>query len=278
MAILFSCQKDNSSDKSVQNLKDKNIIVSNDSRTLSNRIKLFNQLLKVENVTTNLKGLNEPPKVDLTKNYAFKLRAEVDPPVFEGHTLMATHVKILDHYAFVTYNTKGDIHLGGLEVFDVTDISSPKIIWQAVFSKTDVSSVDYYENKIYIVGAQDVTSDTTLKLRTPALLEVLQLNSNREIQKVDTVINLDSYAGTDVKVGAEGIYTTSGSNGFLKIYNHSYDSVYAVAISDARSVGLNTNNAYVLSGQPGKVTVFDRANHSLVNTYSPGGANTPESK
>jgi hypothetical protein len=279
LGIAYSCERDSSPVDVKTKLEGKNIILNNNSEALSGRITLHNQLMQVEEMPqTRLKSVQETPKVDLTKNYTFKLRAEVAPPQHNGHTLMATHVKILDNYAFVTYNTKGDMYLGGLEVFDVTDLSKPKIVWQAIFSKSDVSAVDYYNNKLYIVGAHNITDDTESKLRTPAMLQVLNLNSNREIQDVDAVINLDSYAGTDVKVTAEGIYTTSGSNGFLKIYNHNYDSVYAVSISDARSVDLNSSNAFVLSGQPGKVSVFGRTTPSLLTQYFPEGGNTPESK
>ncbi|NJO89881.1 MAG: hypothetical protein HC831_13740 [Chloroflexia bacterium] len=278
-AILYACERDSQPDVSRDRLAEKNIIFNNNTKALSNRITLKNELLRVENIYSgNLKSVQEPPKVDLTKNYAFTLRAEVDPPVYEGHTLQATHVKILDNFAFVTYNTKGDMYLGGLEVFDVTDISNPKIVWQAVFSKADVSSVDYYNNKLYIVGAQNLEGDTSSKLRTPAMLEVLLLNSNREISDVDTIINLDSYAGTDVKVTSEGIYATSGSNGYLKVYNHNYDSLYAIAVNDARSVDINSSNAYVLGGQPGKVSVFSRNSYTKLNEFLPSGANTPESK
>lgn len=278
-AIVISCERDSSSKNSNSRLANNNIIVNSNTTALSNRITLRNQTLMVEDIPTGtFKNLQEPPRVDLTKNYAFKLRAEVNPPVYEGNTLMATHVKIVDHYAFVTYNTKGNVYLGGLEVFDVSDISNPKIVWQAVFSKADVSSVDYFNNKLYIVGAQSISDNSVYKLRTPAMLEVLSLNEKREIQDVDTILNLDSYAGTDIKVTNEGIFTTSGSNGYFKVYNHLYDSVYSIGIDDARSVDLNTNYAFVLSGQPGKVSVISKSNYSLIKEYSPEGANTPESK
>ena len=280
IVIMTSCDKDSPDNNSqLQNLKEKNIIVNSNTTQLSSRIKKLDQLMQVEDVDdSRFKSTMEPPKVDLTKNYTFTLRAEVAPPEFEGKTLMATHVKILDKYAFVTYNTKGDAYLGGLEVFDVTDISNPKIVWQAIFSKADISAVDYYNNKLYIVGAQDISSMPDANLRKPALLEVLSLNEKREISKVDTIINLDSYAGTDIKVTADGIFTTSGSNGFLKVYNHNYDSVFSASISDARSVDVNSTNAYVLSGQPGKISVFNKSNHTFLASYTPDGANIPESK
>jgi hypothetical protein len=116
------------------------------------------------------------------------------------------------------------------------------------------------------------------KLRKPAMLQVLSLNNKMEPTKVDTIINLDSYAGTDVKVTSDGIFTTSGSDGYLKIYNHKFDSLYASKINDARSVDVNTTKAYVLSGQHGKISVFNRSNPSLVTSFAPGGATIPESK
>lgn len=278
LCFLISCEKDSSENKKVKDLSSKDIVFNNNSAALSSRISTSNQIMLVEDIDdSRTKSLKEPPKVDLTKNYAFKLRAEVAPPVYEGNTLQATHVKIYDKFAFVTYNTKGDTYLGGLEVFDVSDISKPKIVWQAIFPKADVSSVDYYNHKLYIVGAQNL-DDPTIPLRKPAMLEVLPLDAAGEISDVDTIINLDSYAGTDVRVASEGIYTTSGSNGFLKFYSHNYDSIYGTPINDARSVDINTSNVYVLGGQPGKVSVFSRASHVPVAQYNPDGANTPESK
>lgn len=279
IAVAGGCEKESSNTKQNVNLESKNIIINNNTAQLSSRITQANQTLKVEDVSDGLlKSSMEPPQVDLNKNYTFKLRAEVAPPQYNGNTLMATHVKIADKYAFVTYNTKGDTYLGGLEVFDVSDISNPKIVWQAIFSKADISAVDYYNNKLYIVGAQDIDAMPEANLRTPAMLEVLSLNDQREIQKVDTILNLDSYAGTGVKVNAEGIYATSGSNGFLKVYNLNYDSIFSTPIADARSVDSNSGSTYVLSGQPGKVSVFNRTNFSLENTFTPNGATIPESK
>lgn len=278
--ILAACEKDTSDNQEqIQNLEEKNIIVNTNSAELSSRIKKTDKIMRVENVTNSrLKSMSEPPKVDLHKNYSFKLRAEVAAPEYEGNTLMATHVKIFDKYAFVTYNTKGDKYLGGVEVFDVSDIGNPIIVWRAIFAKADVSSIDYYNNKLYIAGAQDIESMPEAKLRKPAMLEVLSLNNKKEISSVDTIINLDSYAGTDVKVTPEGIYVTSGSNGYLKIYNHQFDSLFSAPIADARSVDVNSSNAYVLSGQPGKISVFNRNSRTLVTTLEPGGATIPESK
>ncbi len=123
-----------------------------------------------------LKSTNDFPEIDLTKNYAFKLTAEVDPPVYEGNTLQATHVTIKDDYAFVTYNTRGPKWQGGIEIFDVSDINNPEIISSAILPNTDVSAVDYADGKIYVVGA---TGDFEEKgFVSPAFMEVISLDAN----------------------------------------------------------------------------------------------------
>lgn len=279
LCIVSSCEKDSSS-KPNDSITDDNAIISNNSEELSSRISLRNELMLVEDVPgTLLKSGQSAPIVDLTKNYTFTLRAEVSAPTYEGSTLMATHVKIVDNYAFVTYNTKGNGYLGGIEIFDVKDIRNPKIISRAIYPNEDISSVDYYNNKLYVVGAHDYT-DKNSKFRSPAFLKIIPLNSDKTIPQNPEVIikNLDSYAGTDVKVTEDAIYTISGSEGYLKVYNHDLDSIFSAPIKDARSVDINSGNVYVLSGQPGKVSVFNRSNNSLITAYSPSGANTPESK
>lgn len=280
-----SCQKE-SSNTQTQNLQKGNIVVSYDQLSLSSRIKTSDQILQVYDIEQGtLKSASAAPKVDLSKNYVFKLRAEVAPPVFEGNTLQATHVKIVDNMAFVTYNTKGDKYLGGLEVFDVKDIKNPKIVWQAIFKTVDMSSVDYYNNKIYLAGAVDLDADTSASkhLKRPAILEVLSLNAAHEITKVDTIIGLDSYAGTDVRATATGIYTTSGTDGYLKVFDSSLKTILSKSLADARSIDVNTNNVYVLQGgglqqTGGVVNVFNKADASFVTSYHVGAANQQEAK
>ncbi|HYX05282.1 MAG TPA: DUF4114 domain-containing protein [Bacteroidales bacterium] len=278
--VITSCQKDQTDSKIQQDgiLTVKNAIINNNSESFSDRISYKDEIVPVKQFPTNrLKGLDSAPVVDLTKNYVFKLKAEVDAPVYEGSTLQATHVAIHEHYAFVTFNTKGPDYLGGVEVFDVTDLKNPVIISQAIFPKADVSSVDYANGKLFIVGANGEFE--TMGYSNPAFLEVLSLNENHEITSVDTIIGLSSYVGTDVLVTGGKIYTTSGSDGGLTVFDATdYSLIKSVDISDARSVASNDNYVYVLQGQDGRVNVFTKSDVALQSVYEVGGANTPESK
>lgn len=281
--LLVTCDKDSSEyDITTRQTIGNDILLNSNSEWLSSRIRTFNERLLIEDINpenTRLKNLNAPPEADLTKNYSFHLRAEVPSPVVDGQTLMATHVKIHDRYAFVTYNTRGEKYLGGIEVLDVSDINHPVIVYQAIFTKTDISAVDFYNNKLYLVGATDISAIPDAGLRTPALLEILELDQKHKITGVDTILNLDSYAGTDVKVTPEGIFATSGSNGYIRFFDlNTYFLCCSSSMPNARSVDVNTGYIFALSGQPGRITIYNRNGKSLVKSFLTGGATIPGSK
>ena len=277
--VINGCKKDGNSDNYSPVDSKGNVLVNQNLEAMNGRVRITNKVLQIQDVDlNNTKSAGIPQKIDLTQNFVFRLRAEVDAPVYEGNTLQATHVRIVNHYAFVTYNTQGNKFLGGLDVFDVTDISHPTIVWNAIFKNADISSVDYYNNKLYIVGATDPDSDVPVYLKSAAMLEVFTLDLAGKSAKRDTLIDLSAYAGTDVKVTDQAIYTTSGSNGYLKIFDHSYKVIDTVKLDHARAVDANNDKIYVLQGQPGRVNVYNKSNASFVTTYAVGNANQAEAK
>jgi hypothetical protein len=277
---LSACQKDSPpiDDPEDEFIVKGNLLVNINPSLLAARIKYINEIVPIVDTETSslLKSTDAFPEIDLTKNYAFKLMAEVDPPVYEDNTLQATHVIIKDDYAFVTYNTRGAKWQGGIEIFDVSDLKNPVLISSAILANTDVSAVDYADGKIYVVGA---TGDYEEKgFVSPAFLEVISLDASMAFDKVDAIIDISSYAGTDIKVAAGQIFTTSGSSGDLSIINSAYAITGTEEISDARSVDANSDHLYVLQGQDGRVNVFDLSDATYTETYHVGGATIPESK
>jgi hypothetical protein len=277
----FSCQEEPLPDENPVDgyIEMGNLMISDTPDQLLERLTYRNEIVPIVDTETSSarKSTQEDfPEIDLTKNYAFKLKAEVDPPVYEGNTLQATHVTIKDDYAFVTYNTRGSEWQGGIEVFDVSDIGNPVIISSAILANADVSAVDYADGKIYVVGA---TGDYEERgFVSPAFLEVISLDASMAFEKVDTIIDISSFAGTDIKVAAGRIFTTSGSTGDLSIFNADYAKVGNEEIADARSVDANSDRLYVLQGQEGRVNVFELSDVNYVETYQVGGATIPESK
>lgn len=277
--VLVNCKKDTQPNvDSNDPTQIGNLIVSSSPEELKSRITYKNETVPIEDIngSSTLKSDAVYPEVDLTKNYTFVLKAEVAPPVYQGKTLQATHVAIHDNYAFVTYNTSGPEWLGGVEIFDVSDINNPVIIASAILPNTDVSSIDYANGKIYIAGA---TGDYEAKgFKSPAFMEVISLDAGMNFKQVETFSNISSYAGTDIKVVGGRIFTTSGSGGGLTVFDQNYSPINAYNISDARSVDANLNQLYVLQGQQGRINVFGLSDASYSATYNVGGAATPESK
>ncbi len=230
---------------------------------------------------SRLKGLKF---IDVSSNYVIKLRAEVAPPQFEGKKLQASHIKIAGNYAFVTYNRQGSEYLGGIDIFDISDISNPVLISNAIFPFKDLSSIEIeslgsgQNNFVYIAGAEDMGYNNDLN--TPAIAERYILNSANQFQHVDEprqITDLMSYVATDIKRFHNRIYVTSGSTGGLTTLNPGMNILETKMINDARSIDADSEKMVVLKGTPGKIFVFDLNGHPI-REIETGGATIPEAK
>jgi hypothetical protein len=205
--------------------------------------------------------------------FTLKLRAEVLPPVYNGTTLRASHIYIDQEYAYVVYNLEGDSYLGGVEIFNIKDVKKPFIESQAIFINTDVSSVYYDDNAVYLAEA---TGDRGFE--APAVLEEL-LIENGKLTTKSRRISLASYAATDVVASQDNIIVTSGSAGGLFILNRkTLEKTAFVDLDDARGVALESSNTIItLQGSPARVGLFN-TDGSLISKFSFKGATIPQSK
>ncbi len=188
---------------------DERIILNNNSSELGLRIEIKDEQIPmngVGNVTLN-KSSDED-----SSSFVLVLRAEVAAPVYEGKTLRASHICIENDYAYVSYNREGEEYLGGIEVFDISDIHHPTLVSQAILTDTDVSSLSYKDGALYLAEAQNPYINDHLK--SPAILEKMILN-NGLLSDNTMQIDLDSYVTTDVDVSTDMVYACSGSNGFI---------------------------------------------------------------
>ena len=210
-------------------------------------------------------------------NVVLMLRAEIDPPQHNDLALRATHIEITDGFAFVSYNLEGRPYLGGVEVFDVSNISRPRIVSQALFDETDVSAVAYADQRLYLATA---TGDEGFE--TPATLEEILLQGE---QLTDSARRVDvpSYVATGVCVVDGRVYVTSGAaaeaEGGLTILNQRTLAVESSeTFDDARDVDYNADKVVVMQGTPGRLRVYNRHTGEFEAGYEPGGATIPESK
>ncbi|PKQ62503.1 hypothetical protein BZG02_12320 [Labilibaculum filiforme] len=278
--IVSSCSdNDDSLQTEQKKTVEKSISINNNPAELSSRVTTKNDLVRINNLpgATTKDGTTEM-EIDYTKNYAFKLKAEVEAPKVQGETIQATHVKIIDDMAFVSYNTKGSEYSGGIELFDISDQDNPTLQASALFEDVDISAVDYYDGVIYLVGALDPESAGYV-LESPAVLMSLELSNSKKIMSISNLIDLPSYVGTDIEVDEDFIYATSGSDGTLSVFKRSdYSLVKAIDINDARSLSSNDDNVYVLNATNEKIQLFNKADLAELNAIEVQGPITDESK
>lgn len=190
---------------------------------------------------------------DIASNIPLVLIAEVEAPTYKGTTLKATHVAINGQYAYVSYNVEGNIYLGALDVIDISDPENPSVIVNAIFPDTDLSSVNYYNNNLYLAGASaSLNNDGS----NPAVLIKMPLENGLPSDDL-TLLDMTGYVATDVIANANGLYGVSGSNGVLAKYNNTTQVLeQSVVINDLRAIGHYQNSIVTLSGTEG-ISVYN---------------------
>jgi hypothetical protein len=277
--IGISCKKkdDQHAINSSDDLLSKNMLINNDLNALNERISLTdNAPAYIFGDIAN--GTVKSSKGTSASSVTIQLIARLLPPVYNGEVLQASHVRIADHYAYVTYNTQGPRYLGGVDIVDISSPESPELVSSAVFINQetnkgrDVSSVDVEfspsaksNTLLWITGA-DETHDS-------AFVERYQLNSSNQFESGQSInVSLKGHVGTDVRFYNDKVYVTSGTGGGLTIFDNQMKEVSFLNLENARSVDVNEDYEIVLGGNPGHL-------------YNPGfwekeigGATDPEAK
>ncbi len=190
--------------------------------------------------------------------------AEVSAPVYNGTVLRATHVEINGNYAYVSYNVEGDAYMGAIDVIDISNPLTPTVVLQAIFPETDISSIDYYQNALYIAGANpSMSSDDS----NPAFLIKMQLQDGIPTDNL-TLMDMPGYVATGVVANADGIFGVSGDNGILGKYNISTQQLDEDApLDDLRAVESYDSKIVVLSGTEG-IHVYNTSNLNETKSFS----------
>ncbi len=281
--IISGCADDDGS-PSGPNGEQGRIHLNNDPASLSQRMRIADG----DNVTPLNGVVEEGPDGVFRKgggnavaqagdNVVIMLRAEVDPPEHNGQVLRATHVDLFSGFAYVSYNVEGRPYIGGVEVFDISNMSYPRIVSQALFDETDISAVAYANQRLYLAEA---TGDDGFD--TPAVLEEI-LMQGEQLTDSSRRVDISSYVATGVAVADDRVYVTSGTaeeaEGGLTVLNQqTLESLSTETFDDARDVDYNDDVIVVMQGTPGRLQIYDRGSGDYIETFEPGGAGIAESK
>jgi hypothetical protein len=277
--IVTGCKKndDQTIRKSSDNIGSKGMLINNNLNTLNERISLADNTSAYIFGDTAKKTIKSS-KGTLSSSVTIQLIARLSPPEYNGEVLQASHVRIVDHYAYVTYNTQGPRYLGGVDIVDISSPADPKLVSSVIFINKetnkgkDVSAVDVKYSQsaesntfLWITGADET--------RDSAFAERYKLNSSNQFESGQSVnFSLKGYVGTDIRFYNDKVYVTSGTGGGLTILDNQMKEVSFMNLENARSVDVNKDFEIALGGNPGHL-------------YNPGiwdkeigGSTDPEAK
>ena len=263
--------------KSSDKIVSPNMLINNNLNSLNERISLTDNTPAYIFGDTAKKTMKSS-KGAMTSSVTIQLIAALYPPEYNGEVLQTSHVRIVDHYAYVSYNTQGPRYLGGVDIVDISSPNNPKLVSSVVFINKetnkgkDVSSVD-------VKFSPSATSNTFLwitgadETRDSAFAERYELNSSNQFESGQSVnFSLKGYVGTDVRFYNDKVYVTSGTGGGLTILDNQMKEVSFMNMENARSVDVNKDFEIALGGNPGHL-------------YNPGiwdkeigGSTDPEAK
>jgi WD40 repeat protein len=259
--------------------------VVSDPGLLSNRLSLENRLVVWEEAGDDSKTLT--PSNDIIWTYV----ADVTPLNYQGQTLSATHVNLVGDYAIVSYHVRGDLHLGGVEIIDITDGEQPIVISQAFFQHADVNAIT----------VEPGSSNANLKVwaalsdknKGAVLARITIING--VVQNSYDYVDLSSFLPNGISASANGlvvsgnyVYVSSGKTyggvfcfdvntleyiGHTSFSNAKYVAANGEIEGISQVVSLQTgNNASLRTaslGQTDFATIFPIASISHQNTDTP---------
>ncbi|MES2745567.1 MAG: hypothetical protein V4655_09065 [Bdellovibrionota bacterium] len=196
--------------------------------------------------------------------------AALTPPVINGLPVQANDLAVSGTSVYIGYNSAGDLYSGGVDVLDISNILSLSLHSSLPLPGYDINGIERRGDNLYIVGASQDTEK--------AFLSKIQLNGSLLTSNI-TEYSLPSYAGTDIVSSSTSLYTTSGDDGALTVFDlATMTATKSTPIADARAVGLTTAGApIVLAGQPGNVSLASTAG-DLTHNFPLGGSATAQSK
>lgn len=257
LVILQGCQNDDNSNGQ----EEAKVILNSDAVILGNRMDFGNSGV----INFESGDAARSPLDGNTSDFPMSLLAQVNPPTYNGSTLTATHVDVKDNYVYVSYNTQGNVYLGGIDVIDVSQPNNPQLIVQAILPNTDISTVIYDNGQLYIAGAANI--DANPGLTSPAFVAKMPLQSGLLTNNYSAV-SLASNVATGLAVASTKYYGVSGNNGVVAKIDKTTNTVETtINVADLRALGKIDNKIVVLSGNQG-VKVYNADNLSLQSSFS----------
>ena len=189
-------------------------------------------------------------------DYPLTLVAQVAAPSRSGaENLTASHVHVVDDYAYVSYNTVEDGYSGAIDIINVSDPTNPRISSRVYYTNADVNAVKYDNGYVYAVGGVD--SETSVRADFNSFLAKIPVSNGRfDLSSIEYGFQ-EGFNATDVETTSNSILVTSGKDGYLKSYaKNDLSTLNEVPFADLRSVSIDGSSIAILNADTG-VNILD---------------------
>ena len=192
-------------------------------------------------------------------DYPLTLIAQVNAPTFRngGENLGASHIDVVDDYAYVSYNTAEDGYAGAIDIINVSNPNSPRVTSRLYYLNADVNAIKYENGYVYVVGGVD--SEKSVRATSNSFLARISASNGRFNISAGIKYGFqEGFNSNDVTLIQSSVMVTSGRDGSLTVYNKS-DLIVSneLPLADLRSVAISNGDIAVLDASKG-VTIVDQ--------------------
>lgn len=219
MVFIVSCRDNHIDiDSDVEISTDTKITVNKNKSDLLDRLTDVNEYISPVIVSNN--SVQKFQSVKKNENdcyweYVFSLNVLK----YNEQNLSATHIEVVDEFAYVSYNVQGSVHMGALEILDLTIPGAPVVLSTAFFEEIDINSLAVDPNKtgssrkIWLAGSRN--KDGAVVVEVSAVNGVIMENS-KTISFENVFDNGIAASANSICFASGSIYVTAGqTNGGL---------------------------------------------------------------
>jgi len=189
---------------------------------------------------------------DFAGDYPLTLVAQIDPPSYQGTTnLTATHVAIVDEYAYVSYNTAEDNYWGAIDIIRISDPTSPVISNRLFLVDIDANALAYENGFVYVVGGVD--SEKSAQATSNSVTIKIAVENGRFNLAAGVAIGFQpGYNATSVKLLGNTVVVGSGKEGSMTAFSQNdLTTLKEVAFDDIRDIAIKDNALAILDASKG---------------------------
>ena len=199
-------------------------------------------------------------------DFHLNLVGQVQPPSFDEYAdLAATHVDYQNDFAYVSYNIKGEVYAGAVDIINLNNPLKPVLTSRMYMYDRDANVILFDNGYLYVIGGVDM--EKVLEATGESFIAKIGVNNgiidlddvNYFYQEGQTATAITKLGNSFyVSSGAEGVIAKYDGDTFLKSNESTFSDLLWVASSDDKIAILDGNDGVrILDTELNEVSQID---------------------